>query len=60
MVGYGCRSLLGTMLKRMTVYISTWGGLVGYGAVRMYHWRRCGRRTQCRSLLGTLWLGMGQ
>ena len=33
MVGYGCRSLLGTMQKRMTLYISTGDGMVGYGAV---------------------------
>ena len=31
-----CRSLLGTMLKRMTLYISTGDGLVGYGAVSLY------------------------
>ena len=28
-----CRSLLGTMLKRITLYISTGDGVVGYGAV---------------------------
>ena len=28
-----CRSLLGTMLKRMTLYIYTGDGMVGYGAV---------------------------
>ena len=33
MVRYGCRTLLGTMLKRMTLYISTGDGMVGYGAV---------------------------
>ena len=33
MVGYGCRFLLGTMLKRMTLHISTGDGMVGYGAV---------------------------
>ena len=30
------RSLLGTMLKRMTLYISTGDGMVGYGAVYLY------------------------
>ena len=29
------------MLKRMTLYISTGDGVVGYGAVYLY-WRRCG------------------
>ena len=48
-----CRSLLGTMLKRMTLYISTWDVEVGYGAVYLY-WRRCGRLPHCRSLLGTV------
>ena len=36
-----CRSLLGTRLKRMTLYISSGDGVVGYGAVYLY-WRRCG------------------
>ena len=47
-----CRSLLGTMLKRMTLYISTGDGVVGYGAVYL-NWRRCGRLPHCISLLGT-------
>ena len=47
-----CRSLLGTMLKRMTQHISTGDGVVGYGAVYLY-WRRCGRIPDGRSLLGT-------
>ena len=47
------RSLLGTMLKRMTLYISTGDGMVGYGAVYLYL-RRCGRLTHRRSLLGTI------
>ena len=48
-----CRSLLGTMLKRMTVHISTGDGVVGYGAVYLY-WGRCGRIPDCRYLLGTV------
>ena len=48
-----CRSLLGTMLKRMTLYISTGDGAVGYGAVYLY-WRRCGTLPHCRSLLETV------
>ena len=28
-----CKSLLGTMLKKMTQYISSRDGVVGYGAV---------------------------
>ena len=28
-----CKSLLGTMLKKMTQYISSMDGVVGYGAV---------------------------
>ena len=48
-----CRSLLGTMLKRMTRYISIWDGVVRYGSVYLY-WRRCGRIQYCRSLLGTV------
>ena len=47
------RSLLGTMLKRITLYISTGDGVVGYGAVYLY-WRRCGTLPHCRSLLGTV------
>ena len=31
-----CRSLLGTMLKRITLCISTGDGVVGYGAVYRY------------------------
>ena len=46
-------SLLGTMLKNMTLYISTGDGAVGYGAVYLY-WRRCGRLPHCRFLLGTV------
>ena len=46
-----CRSLLGTMLKQMTQYISTGDGVVGYGAVYLY-WRRCGTLPHCRFLLG--------
>ena len=37
-----CRSLLGTMMKRMTLLISTGDGVVGYVAVDLY-WGRCGR-----------------
>ena len=48
-----CRSLLGTRLKRMTLYISSGDGVVGYGAVYLY-WRRCGTLPHCRSLLGTV------
>ena len=48
-----CRSLLVTMLKRITLYISTGDGVVGYGAVFLY-WRRCGTLPHCRSLLGTV------
>ena len=33
--------------------------MVGYGAVDLY-WGRCGRVCRCRSLLGTLWEGMGR
>ena len=50
---YQCRSLLETMLKRMTLYISSGDGVVVYGTVYLY-WRRCGRLTHCRSLLGTV------
>ena len=52
-------SLLGTMLKRMTLHISTGDDVVGYGAVYLY-WRRCGKIEEyggiwcCRSLLGTV------
>ena len=31
-----CRSLLGMMLKKMTLNISTGDGVVGYGAVYLY------------------------
>ena len=51
-----CRSLLGTMVKKMTLYISTGDGVVGYGAE--YLWRRCGSLPHCRSLLGTVQLNM--
>ena len=47
-----CRSLLGTMLKKMTLYISTGDGVVGFGAE--YLWRRCGTLPHCRALLGTV------
>ena len=49
---WGDRSLLGTMLKKMTMYISTGDGVVGYGAE--YLWRRCGTLPHCRFLLGTV------
>ena len=48
-----CRSLLGTRLKRMTLYISSGDEVVGYGAVYLYR-RRCGTLPHCRSLLGTV------
>ena len=48
-----CRSLLGTRLKRMTLYISSGDGVVGYGAVYLY-WRRFGTLPHCRYLLGTV------
>ena len=48
-----CRSLLGTMLKRMTLYYLSGDGVVGYGAVYLY-WRRCGTLLHCRFLLGTV------
>ena len=38
-----CRSLQGTMLNRMSLYISIGDGVVEYGAVCFY-WRRCGRQ----------------
>ena len=48
-----CRFLLGTMLKRMTLYISTCEGVVGYDVVYTY-WVSFGR--ECvESLLGTVW-----
>ena len=47
-----CRSLLRTMLKRMTLYISTGDGVVGYCAE--YLLRRRGTLPHCRSLLGTV------
>ena len=65
-----CRSLLGTMLKRMTLYISTWDGMVGYGAVCItgdgvidyrnadLNWERCGWEWGNRSLLRTQLWGM--
>ena len=46
-------SLLGTMLKRMTLYISTWEGVVAYDAVYTY-WGSFGREW-VESLLGTVW-----
>ena len=48
-----CRTLLETMLKRMTLHISTGDAVVGFGAVYLY-WRRCGRIPNCRSLLWTV------
>ena len=48
-----CRTLLETMLKRMTLHISTGDAVVGFGAVYIY-WRRCGRILNCRSLLWTV------
>ena len=52
MVGYDVVDpYWGTMLKRMTLYIPTGDGVVGYGAVYLY-WRRCGRLPHCRILLG--------
>ena len=36
------------MLKRMSLYISTGDGVVGYGAVYLY-WRRCGTLPHCSS-----------
>ena len=60
----------GTMLKRMTLYISTEDGMVGYGAVCItgdgvvdyrnvdLYWGRCGREWGNRSLLRTQWWGM--
>ena len=45
--------IVGTMLKGMTVHISTGDGVVGYGAVYLY-WGRCGRIPDCRYLLGTV------
>ena len=52
MVGYGVVDpYWGMMLKRMTLYIPTGDGVVGYGAVYLY-WRRCGRLPHCRILLG--------
>ena len=65
-----CRSLLGTMLKRMTLYMSTWDGMVGYGAVCItgdvvvdyrnadLNWGRCGWEWGNRSLLRTQLWGM--
>ena len=65
-----CRSLLGTMLKRMTLYISTGDGMVGYGAVCItgdgvvdyrnadLNCGRCGWEWGNRSLLRTQWWGM--
>ena len=47
------RSLLGSMLKKITLYISTGDGVVGYGVVCLY-WRRCGRLQRCRFVMGTL------
>ena len=40
------------MLKRMTLYISTGDGVVGYGAVYL-SWGRCGRKWGDKYLLGT-------
>ena len=52
MVGYGVVDpYWGAMLKKMTLYIPTGDGVVGYGAVYLY-WRRCGRLPHCRILLG--------
>ena len=48
-----CRSILGTMLKRMKLYISTWEGVVVYDAVYLY-WGSFGREW-VESLLGTVW-----
>ena len=48
-----CRSLLGTMLKRMTLYYLSGDGVVGYGAEYLY-WRRYGTLLHCRSLLETV------
>ena len=45
------------MLKKMTLYISTGDGVVGYVAVDLY-WGRCGKKWGDRSLLGTEWKGM--
>ena len=39
--------------------MSTWDSVIGYVAVDLY-WRRCGREWNDRSLLGTLWKGMGR
>ena len=58
-----CRSLLGTMLKRMALNISTGDELVGYGGVDLYwgpinrvvNLGLCDRVCSCRSLLETLW-----
>ena len=41
-----CRTLLETMLKRMTLHISTGDAVVGFDAVYLY-WRRCGRIPNC-------------
>ena len=58
------------MLKRMTLYISTEDGMVGYGAVCItgdgvvdyrnadLNWGRCCWEWGNRSLLGTQWWGM--
>ena len=51
MVGYGVVDPYWGTLKRMTLYIPTWDGVVVYGAVYLY-WRRCGRLPHCRILLG--------
>ena len=56
-----CRTLLETMLKGMTLHISTGdavvgfgNGMVGYVALDLY-WGRCGRKLGDRSLLGMEW-----
>ena len=58
------------MLKKMTLYISTEDGMVGYGAVCItgdgvvdyrnadVNWGRCGWEWGNRSLLRTQWWGL--